>query len=143
MQLKKPLLALAMCILCVAGLEGQSPLHGKNGINRMFLDAHAPDQPPRYTRCEIKKMIRNAKSSEDFSRLADYFDYQALEFQQKSQEQVKELQQLLAQSYHARSYPAQVEITRDLIWQYKAKAQECFARAEAYREQTIVSDQIK
>ena len=47
----------------------------------MFLDAHVPDQPPRYRRSEIKQMIRDAKTANDFGRLADYFDYQSLKFQ--------------------------------------------------------------
>ena len=142
MQLKETVLALALalCNLCAAG---QSLPHGTGGINKMFLDARAPDQPVRYRHSEIKKMIHDAKSSEDFRQLADYFDYQALEFDQKAQEQLKELQRLLALPYHARSYPTQVEITRNLITRYRTKANECSARADAYREQATASDQMK
>jgi len=50
----------------------------------MFLEAHAPDQPPKYSRSEIKKMIRDAKTAEDFERLGNYFDYQSLVYKQKS-----------------------------------------------------------
>lgn len=140
---KGTLLALAMCGLCTTGLAGQSPLHGGSGINKMFLDARAPELPPRYSQTEIKKMIHDAKGPEDFSRLANYFDYQALEFQQKTEEQVKELQRLLALPYHARSYPSQVETTRDLITRYRTKMHECTTRADAYRQQMTVSDQLK
>jgi hypothetical protein len=140
MQWKETLLALAMCGLCATGLAPQSPLHGGRGINKMFLDARAPELPPRYSQAEIKEMIHDAKSPEDFRRLANYFDYQALEFQQKTEEQVKELERLLALPYHARSYPSQVETTRDLITQYRTKMHECAAQADAYRQQTTVSD---
>lgn len=99
----------------------------------MFLDADAPQQPPRYTRSEVKEMIHDAKSAEDFERLADYFDYQSMEFEQKADQQVKELERLLALPFHARSYPAQVESTRDLLNAYRGKANECGARASAYR----------
>ena len=99
----------------------------------MFLDAHAPDQPPKYSRSEIKKMIRDAKTSEDFERLGNYFDYQSLEFKQKAEEQVNELERLLALRYHAKSYPIQVDYTRELIKEYRIKADECSARANASR----------
>lgn len=128
----------AMCLACATAFADQSSLHGypKNGVSRMFLDAHAPDQPPRYSRSEIKKKIRDAKTAEDFSRLADYFDYQSLEYQQKAEEEVKELERLLALRYHARTYSTQLDYTRDLIKKYRIKADECSARATAYRANT-------
>lgn len=99
----------------------------------MFLDAHAPDQSPKYSRSDIKRMVRDAKTSEDFERLADYFDYQSMDFEQKGDDQVKELERLLALPFHAKSYPFQVETARSLIKTYRAKADECTARAGAYR----------
>ncbi len=113
----------------------QSYLRGysKKGISRMFLDAHAPDQPPKYSRSEIKERIRDAKTAEDFERLGDYFDYQSLVFERKAEEEVKELERLLALRYHARNYPTQVDYTRELIKKYRIKANECSARATAYR----------
>jgi hypothetical protein len=125
----------AVCIVCTAAFADQSGLHGytKNGISRMFLDAHAPDQPPKYSHSEIKKMIRDAKTAEDFERLGNYFDYQSLMFKQKAEEQVNELERLLALRYHAKSYPIQVDYTRELIKEYRIKADECSARANAYR----------
>ena len=145
MRLKNALLTLAyLFVACGAGVAAQSPSqqHGESRISRMFLDAHAPDQP-KYSRAEIKTMIRDAKSSDDFMRLADYFDYQALEFEQKSQDQLKELQRLLALPFHSRAYPTQVANTRELIARYKAKAQECSARADAYRASATTSTSIE
>lgn len=107
----------------------------------MFLDALAPDQPAKYSRSEIKKMIQEAKTREDFERLADYFDYQSMEFEQKADDQVKELERLLALPCHARSYPTQVDSTRELIKKYRAKADECSTRANAYRAQTSLGGQ--
>ena len=101
---------------------------------RMFLDARAPDLPPRYSASEIKKMIHDAKAPDDFRRLADYFDFRAMEFEQKAEVQLKELQRLLALRYHARIYATQVDNTRELMKRYKAQAQKCSARATAYRE---------
>lgn len=125
----------ALCIACATIAAGQSSLQGysKSGISRMFLDAHAPEQTPKYSRSEIKKMIRDAKTAEDYERLADYFDYQSLEFDQKTEAQVKELERLLALPFHSRAYPTQVENTRALTKQYRKKADECSARAGTYR----------
>jgi hypothetical protein len=106
----------------------------KNGVSRMFLDAHTPAEPT-YSRTEINQMIHAAKTSGDFKRLADYFAYRSMEFDQKSQEQTKELERLLALRYHARTYQAQVDYTRELIKRYKAEAKDCTDRADGYREQ--------
>ncbi len=99
----------------------------------MFLDARAPLEPT-YTRSEIRTMIRAAKTPEDFERLAEYLDNQEMEFHQKADDQLKELQRLLALPHHSRSYATQLENTRDLIKRYKSKALECAARASAYRD---------
>jgi len=136
MKLNKVLLiAAGMGILCAAAAAEQSPLEGgrKSGISRMFLDAHAPTQPPKYSRSQIKKMVQDAKTPEDFERLADYFDYQSLDSDRKSDEQVKELERLLALPFHARSYPTQVENTRERIKEYRAKADDFSSRASEYR----------
>lgn len=124
-----------ICITCATTFADQPSLHGytKTGISRMFLNAHAPDQPPRYRRSEIKQMIRDAKTANDFGRLADYFDYQSLKFQQKSGEEVIELERLLAVRFHPRTYGTQLDYTRNLIKTYRTKADECSARANAYR----------
>lgn len=136
--MKLKLTMVAMGIVCATAVADQSSLHGptQNGISRTLLDAHAPDQPPKYSRSEIKKMIQHAKISGDFERLADYFDYQSLEFEQKADQQVIELERLLALPFHARTYPTQVENTRELIKKYRIKADECSARATAYRANT-------
>src|SRR5450631_3036256 len=142
MRLILTLLTLAaMCIVGAQGFAEESLLHGysRRGVNKMFLDAHAPDLPPRYGRAEIKHMIRDAKTSEDFERLADYFDYQALDYKRKGQEELKELERLAVVRFHPRTYPTQVATTRELIQRYRAKAHECSDRAHGYRELTAAS----
>jgi hypothetical protein len=141
----RPILTLltlaAMCILCTQGFAEESLWHGysRSGVNKMFLDAHAPDIPPKYGRAEIKHMIRDAKNSEDFDRLADYFDYQALDYKRKALEELKELERLAVVRFHPRTYATQFATTRELIQQYRAKAHECSDRAHAYRALTAAS----
>lgn len=118
----------------------QAQQFDKRGTNKLFVDARAPDQQPSYSGSEINKMVRDAKTSEGFARLADYFDYRAMEFEQKSQEELAELQRLLALPHHARSYPTQVDNTRALIKRYRVQALKCSARADIYREQSTQSD---
>ena len=124
MRLKDVFTPLAvMFITCSLGFAHQLPAqrYSETGVSKRFLDAHAPAQPT-YSRSEVKKMIRDAKTSEDFNRLADYFDCRSMEFEKKSQEQVKELQRLLALPYHAKTYQSQVDYTRELIKRYKVQA---------------------
>ena len=132
---------LILVATCFAGNQGfaeDSLLHGysRSGVSKMFLDAHAPDIPPRYSRNGIKHMIRDAKTSEEFERLADYFDYQALDYNRKAQEELKELERLAAVRFHPRTYATQFATTRELIDRYRVKAHECSDRAHGYREIT-------
>ena len=131
--------AATLLITCSTAFANQMAVQqsSQRGISRMFLDAHAPSRPV-YSRSEIKKMTRDARSSDDFEQLADYFDYRAMEFRQKAYGQLEELQRLLALPYHARSFPAQVDSTRELIKRYRAQSQECSARADGYRERSIL-----
>lgn len=132
----------AMCVAAARGFpeESLSQGYGRKGISKIFLDAHAPDIPPSYSRAQIKQMVRNARTPEDYERLVDYFDYQALAYEQKARGQVNELQRLVALPYHSRGYPMQFASTLELIRRYRAKAHECSNQARAYREQTNGSD---
>lgn len=146
MKLRLTLVTLAaMCIMGAQGLA-EEPLwsgYSRSGVNKMFLDAHAPDLPPRYRRAEIKHMIRDAKTSEDFERLADYFDYQALDYKRKAQEELKELERLAAVRFHPRTYSTQFATTLELIQRYRAKAHECSDRGHGYRELTTASGETE
>jgi hypothetical protein len=146
MRLILKLLTLAaMCIVGAQGLAEESLLHGysRRGVNKMFLDAHAPDMPPRYSRVEVKHMIRDAKTSEDFERLTDYFDYQALDYKRKAQEELNEFEGLATVHFHPRTYPTQFATTLELIQRYRMKAHDCSDRANRYRELTTASGETE
>ena len=135
----------AMCAAWSTVSVSQTPSYeyGKLAMSRMFVDAHAPDQPPNYSRSEIKTMIKDAKTPEEFERLADYFDYRSLQLGQKADQELKELASLLAQSYHSRSYPFQLESSRERLKEYRSKAKEYSARASEYRAQAKPTEQTK
>lgn len=145
-RVKEMLFALAVIYIgCSVGIAGQSATSQDSNLRnrRVFLDARAPDLPPQYSRSEIRKMIHNAKTPDDFRRLADYFDFRAMDREQNAEKELKELQRLLALSYHARNYGTQVDNTRQLIRHYKAQARECSARATAYRARSNVNLETK
>lgn len=144
-RILKLLILAAMCIVGAQGFAEESSFHGysQRGVNKMFLDAHAPDLPPRYSRAEIKHMVRDAKTSEDFERLADYFDYQALDYKRKAQEELKELERLAIVRFRPRTYATQFDTTRERIQRYSAKAHECSDRAHGYRELTAASGETE
>jgi hypothetical protein len=121
-----------MFIACGVALASPAQQYSKTGFNKMFRDVNTPD--PTYTPAQVKQMEHDAVSSADYEQLANYYDYRSLQYEQKSQDQEKELQRLLALPYHARTYPAQVDYTRELVKRDKAKADEYSAKAEAYRE---------
>jgi hypothetical protein len=112
-------------------------------VNKMFIDARNPSIARAYKRSEIKRMICDAKTSSDFERLADYFDYRAMEFEQKSQEELKELERLRALPFHAKSYPTQIDSTLQLLGHYKDQALKCAARADTYRERAKPGNDAK
>jgi hypothetical protein len=79
-------------------------------------------------------MIRDAKTADDFDRVADYLDAKATEYEAKSQSEEQELSRLLALRFHARSYATQVESTRNRIDHFKALSRSCSEEATMYRE---------
>ncbi len=98
-------------------------------IIAMSISAFSSQTP---SKAEVKRMISTAHTPDDFERLGAYFDQRSAEFQRKAEQQEKELARLLALPYHARSYPTQVEYTRDLISRYEAQAGATAAEALQY-----------
>jgi hypothetical protein len=84
-------------------------------------------------------MIRDAKTSEDFERLSEYFDYQALDYKRKALEELKELEGLAASRFHPRTYSTHYATTLEQIQRYRARAHECSDRANGYRALTADS----
>ncbi len=98
-------------------------------IIAMGLSAFSSQTP---SKAEVKRMISAAHTPDDFERLGTYFDQRSAEFERKAEQQQKELDRLLALPFHARSYPTQVDHTRDLISRYKAQAGAAAAEALKY-----------
>jgi hypothetical protein len=88
---------------------------------------------PQYSRTELKHLMQAARTAADFERLANYFDQKASLYDSKSHLEEKELNRLLALPFHARSYPAQVESTRNRIEHFKALFHTCSEQAATYR----------
>ena len=133
MRLKNMFLRLT-CILLACGVTFAQPAqqYSQHGVSRFLRDAHTPD--PSYSAAEVRKMMRDATSSDDYARLAEYFDFRALQYEQKTRDHVKDLQGLLALRYHSRFYPTQVQYARDLVKRDRAKAEKFSTQAGAYRE---------
>lgn len=93
-----------------------------------------------YTRADVKRLVKAAQTADEFERLAVYFDRQAEENAAKFAVEQKELDRLLALRYHARSYPTQVESTRNRIDHFKTLSHRCSEQAALYRARAKVAD---
>src|ERR1700758_4709349 len=100
------------------------------------------NQSPQYTRSELNQMILSAQNAGDFERLANHFEREASNYQTKSESEEKELHRLLALPFHARSYPTQVEGTRNRIARFNALSQKYSEQAAIYREQAKAGGSI-
>jgi hypothetical protein len=86
-----------------------------------------------YSRAVVKRLMASAQTAVEFEQLAAYFDHQAEIDAAKYEAEEKELYRLLALPYHARSYPAQVENTRNRIDHFKALSHKCSEQAALFR----------
>jgi hypothetical protein len=141
MRLKKVFSTLSCMLLACGVAFAQPEQFSQPGVSKFVRDAHTLD--PTYTPAEVQKMMHNATSSADYTKVADYFDYRAMEYEQKTQDQIKELQRLLALPYHSRTYQSQVDYTRDHIKLYRAKAEKFSTQADAYRDRANTTTQTK
>lgn len=89
------------------------------GAISLQLFGQSPKTGSQYTGDELKRMIRGAQTPSDFEDLTDRFAQEASRYQSKSEAEEKELKRLLALPYHARSYAAQLESTRNRIDHYQ------------------------
>lgn len=92
------------------------------------------DVASTYRRGDIEHLKKTAHTAEDFGPLADYSEHQAEVYAAKCDSEEKELDRLLALRYHARSYPAQLENTRNRIEHFKALSHKYSEQAALYRE---------
>jgi hypothetical protein len=125
---------LLICLISIRSL-GQT----SNMVSLSTLQ-HESEVASTYGREDINRLIRTAQTPDEFTRIALYFDRQAEMYATKCEEEQKELDRLLAQYYHPRSYPAQVENTRNRIERFKALYHKCTEQANLYRSRATVDE---
>src|SRR5580704_18022212 len=86
-----------------------------------------------YSRADVKRLMTSAQTAAEFGQLAGNFDRQAEMYAARYEAEEKELYRLLALPYHARSYPVQVESTRNRIDHFKALCHKCSEQAALFR----------
>jgi hypothetical protein len=123
---KFPSVLLLMCIISVRALGQASSMISISALRQESEVASA------YSREDMKRLIRTAQTPEEFGQIAAYWDRQAETYAAKCDAEEKELYRLLALPFHARSYPAQVESTRDRIDHFKALYRKCAEQANLY-----------
>ena len=126
-------------LLLISIISMQSPGQASNMISLSTLQ-HESEVAAAYGREDIKRMMRTAQTPDEFTRIALYFDRQAEMYAARFEEEQKELDRLLALSYHARSYPAQVENTRNRIERFKAQSRKCTEQANLYRARATADE---
>jgi hypothetical protein len=131
---KTPSVLLLTCMIPICALGQASNLISISTLQQESEVATA------YTRADIKHLVKTAQTTDEFERLADYFDRQAEEYAAKHDSEQKELDRLLALRYHARSYPTQVESTRNQIDHFKALSRQCSEQAALYRARAKAAD---
>jgi hypothetical protein len=125
--MKSLFIVLVMCVISVCAL-GQA----SNMISISALRQES-DVASAYSHADMKRLMRTARTREEFDQIALYFDWQAQMYAAKSHSEENELYRLLALPFHARSYPAQVESTRNQIAHFKALSHKCSEEADLYR----------
>jgi hypothetical protein len=103
-----------------------------SSISIYGLCQNVPGPHPRYDHSELKQMVRSAHTSEEFERLAIYFDDKEQEFRKKAENQKRELDRCLAVPYTSSKYPTPADNARGLLQYYQLKAEEFAQRATAY-----------
>jgi hypothetical protein len=91
------------------------------------------DVASRYSSADMKHLIKTAHTREEFGEVAAYFDRQAEIDAARYETEKRDLYRLLALRYHARSYSAQVENTRNRMDHFKALSRKCYGQAKLYR----------
>jgi response regulator of citrate/malate metabolism len=131
---KTPSVLLLACAIPICALGQASNMISISTLQQESAVATA------YTRTDIKHLVKTAQTTDEFERLTDYFDRQAEDYAAKNEAEQKELDRLLALRYHARSYPAQVEGTRNRIDHFKALSHKCSEQAALYRARVRAAD---
>ena len=132
--MKTPSVLLLTCVIPICALGQASHMVS---ISTLQQESEVANQ---YTRADVKRLLQTAHTADEFERLAVYFDRQAEEKAAKCEAEQKELDRLLALRYHARSYPTQVESTRNRIDHFKTLSHRCSEQAALYRARAKAAD---
>ena len=132
--MKTPSVLLLTCVIPICALGQASHMVSISTLQQESEVANA------YTRADVKRLVQTAQTAVEFERLAVYFDRQAEENAAKYEAEQKELDRLLALRYHARSYPTQVESTRNRIDHFKTLSHRCSEQAALYRARAKAAD---
>jgi hypothetical protein len=103
-----------------------------SSISVSGLCQNVPPAHPKYQRSELKRMVRTAHTSEEFERLATYFEDKEREFRNEAEDEKRELDRRLAMPYASPKYPTPTDSARGLLQYYQLKADEFEQRATAY-----------
>jgi hypothetical protein len=103
-----------------------------SSISVFGLCQNLPTSHPKYHRSELKQMVRTAHTSEEFERLATYFEDKEQEFRKKAEDEKQELDRRLAMPYASPKYPNPADSARGLLQYYQLKADEFDQRATTY-----------
>lgn len=118
---------LLMCAIRICALSQGSSMISISDLRQESEVALA------YNRADVKRLMRSAQTAVEFGQLAAYFDRQADMYAARYEAEEKEVYRLLALPYHARSYPMQVESTRNRIDHFKSLSHKCSEQAAMFR----------
>jgi hypothetical protein len=108
-----------------------------SSISVSGLCQNVPASHPKYHRSELKHMVRTAHTSEDFERLAIYFEDREQEFRKKAEDEKREWDRRLAMPYASPKYPTSADSARGLLQYYQLKADEFEQRAKTFHLRAI------
>jgi len=103
-----------------------------SSISVSGLCQNAPPAHPKYHRSELKRMVGTAHTSEEFERLATYFEDKEREFRKEAEDEKRELDRRLAMPYASSKYPTPADSARGMLQYYQLKANEFEQRAKTY-----------
>lgn len=125
--MRVPSVLLLMCAIRICALGQGSSMISISALRQESEVASA------YSGADVKRLMRSAETGVEFGQLAAYIDRQAEMYAAKYEAEEKELYRLLALPYHARSYPVQVESTRNRIDHFKSLSHKCSEQAAMFR----------
>lgn len=81
---------------------------------------------------DVKRLLKNAQTPDEFAQLATYFDQRSKEFEQKARDEDKELDRLSNVTFRAKNYPIMVDRARNSGNYDRSEAKKCAEEALAF-----------